>query len=372
MPQGARSTAQLVTLTGWDAGALESYRLQDGTTYAQVVGDLTAAVSAVTAEILNSPLWASLCSFTEEPDVEYRMGTSNGFGTFTEYGSPDAARATTDGHMLPIQAHDRGMGWTWDYLRKARMSQLEADIADAVQDVRDIWRKKMLTRLLKRGDDSGASIGLGSAGLSPGFATTAASTGVDFTPPAWGGNTFTSTHEHYVPIAGGAFTTAVFTDIKDELREHGHEMPYDCIIGPSDEAAVRALSGFVPVPSNVVAYGANVSVAQLDPAITEPGVYYIGTINDINVRVVSGMPQYYGFAWKSYGRLSQRNPLRVRLQKGEQAWRVVAMTDPRAGNATLPIQNLMLFTEFGVGVGDRTNGTPRYVNNAAWADGTAG
>jgi hypothetical protein len=26
---------------------------------------------------------------------------------------------------------------------------------------------------------------------------------------------------------------------------------------------------------------------------------------------------------------------------------------------------------FGVGVGDRTNGTPRFVNGAAWADGTA-
>jgi hypothetical protein len=31
----------------------------------------------------------------------------------------------------------------------------------------------------------------------------------------------------------------------------------------------------------------------------------------------------------------------------------------------------MLYLEFGVGVGDRTNGTTRYVNNATWADGTA-
>jgi hypothetical protein len=45
------------------------------------------------------------------------------------------------------------------------------------------------------------------------------------------------------------------------------------------------------------------------------------------------------------------------------------MTDPRAGNATTPLQYLMFFTEFGVGVRDRTNGTARYVNNATWADG---
>ena len=46
------------------------------------------------------------------------------------------------------------------------------------------------------------------------------------------------------------------------------------------------------------------------------------------------------------------------------------MTDPRAGNATTPIQYLMLFMEFGVGVADRTNGTPRYVYDTTWVDGT--
>jgi hypothetical protein len=63
---------------------------------------------------------------------------------------------------------------------------------------------------LKRGDESGSINGLSATGLSPGFATAAASTGVDFTPPSYGGSTFTSDHEHYVAIAGGAFTAAVF------------------------------------------------------------------------------------------------------------------------------------------------------------------
>jgi hypothetical protein len=47
------------------------------------------------------------------------------------------------------------------------------------------------------------------------------------------------------------------------------------------------------------------------------------------------------------------------------------MTDPRAGNGTTPLQYMMMYTEFGVGVGmDRTNGTARYFNSATWADGT--
>ena len=47
------------------------------------------------------------------------------------------------------------------------------------------------------------------------------------------------------------------------------------------------------------------------------------------------------------------------------------MPDPRAGSSgAYPLNYLMLFTEFGVGVADRTNGAPRYVNNTTWADGT--
>jgi hypothetical protein len=47
------------------------------------------------------------------------------------------------------------------------------------------------------------------------------------------------------------------------------------------------------------------------------------------------------------------------------------MPDPVASNGRDPLNSLMLFLEFGVGVGmDRTNGTPRYVNNATWSDGT--
>ena len=98
---------------------------------------------------------------------------------------------------------------------------------------------------------------------------------------------------------------------------------------------------------------------------------YIGTISHFMVREVRGMPQYYGFGYKTFGRLSRKNPLRIRLHKGESALRVLAMPHPNAGSGIVPLQNLMTYVEFGVGVYDRTNGTARYVNNATWADGTA-
>lgn len=368
MALGPRDTSSLVMLTGWDATALQNWRLQDGTTVDQVYGELNAALGALNVE-LASGLWGSLLSFQDNPEVEYRVGTSNGFEMHTEYGLPDAKRAATEGHMLPYVKYDRRLGWTWDYLEEARMEQVQADIADAIKDARDNWRVRILTRLLDRDDDSGAAKGLGTSGYSPGFATTAASTNVDFVPPAYGGVTFTNTHEHYVGIAGGAFTNAVFSDAKSEIREHGHEPPYSFIIGPSDEVTVKGLTDFTPIAEANIRYGMTQDIAQLPMEALTVGAYPIGMIHEFAVYVVPGVPQYYGFGWKPYGQLSQRNPLRVRLAKGMSALTVMAANDPRNGSPAHPLQHLMLRMNFGVGVADRTNGTARYVNNNVWADG---
>ena len=370
MAIGPRDTSTLVTLTGWDADELNEFRLQDGTGFGEIVSGMNAALGALNAEITNDPLWSSLVSYQDVPEVEYRVGVSNGFGDFTEYGRADSKRADTEGHMLPLLAKDRMLGWTWKYLQEARISQIDADIADAIKDAKDLYRVQYLTRLLKRGDDTGLE-GLGSTGISTGFATAAASTGVDYTPPAHNGNTFTSDHEHYIGIAGGAFTDAVFTDSKDELREHGHEPPYEFIIGTSDESTVRGLTNFVEVANFGVSLGNDTAVSTLGVEAQMNGSYYIGAIHDFMVRVMPGMPQYYGFGWKSYGANSQRNPLRIRLKKGTTTPLVRAFSDPRSGaGAAYPLQELMLYTQLGVGVANRTNGTARYVNNATWADGT--
>jgi hypothetical protein len=113
-----------------------------------------------------------------------------------------------------------------------------------------------------------------------------------------------------------------------------------------------------------------VSLATFGADYTDSG-YNIGTLNDCYIRVVNGIPQYYGFAWKAYGANSQRNPLRVRLPKGATRPNFRVMYDPTLAGADRPLNAAMIFIEMGVGVGaDRTNGTPRYVNNASWADGT--
>ena len=372
MTLGNRDLSNLTLPTGWDAGALARYAIGDNTSYATVAMQLNQAVGALNASLASDPLYGSVLSFTDELTVQYNVGGNDSAERHTEYGRPDAHRADIEGHMLPKDKWDRGLGWTWDYLREASLPQVQADIAMAVNAMRNRWQIEILTRLLKRGDDSGVGLGLGTGGYSPGFATAAASTNVDFVPPSFAGVQFTSAHEHYVGIAGGVLTAGVFTDIEDELSEHGHLGPFDAWISTIDAPTATGLAGFVPVRNELTVYGSGATYAAFGEDADElNGTRYIGAIGNVRIRVHPRMPRYYAFGFKSYGNHSPRNPLRVRLAKGENSPAVLAMTDPRAGNATTPLQYMMLYLEFGVGIGsDRTNGTPRYVNNTTWADGT--
>jgi len=366
---GNRDTRDNVVLTGIDAALLENGRLADGTTYTQVVSLAEASLGAFNGTLLNDAFWSMLVSYTDQADYRYNIGNTSSMVEHTEYGRPDPVRAALAGHMLPLKKWDHMLGWTADYLEEARMTDVEADIQTAIEAARNRWRISLLQRLIKRGDESGTAYGLSTTGLSPGFATAAASTGVDFIPPTYGGTAFTSAHEHYVPLAGGAFTAAVFTDARDELREHGHEPPFEFIISPSDEATVSGLTGFVSVNEALVNQSVLSSTVNF-AAVPVDGKRPIGAISEFRIWVVPGMPQYYGFGWKSYGRNSVRNPLRVRLPEGETSPRLRLYRDHN-NPGIYAIQNLMSQIRFGVGVGDRTNGTARYVNNAAWSDGTA-
>ena len=368
MAIGYRDLSTLNLATGVDVTVLRKFALADGTSIEAVAGQLATALGALNAEF-GTGIFSNLIGFTNQLEVNYRVGNSAGFELHTEYGRPDPQHAGTEGHMLPLRKWDRALGWTWDYLEEARLEQIQADIADAIKDARDLFRVQVLSRLFKRGDDSGAAYGLGTSGLSPGFATAAGSTGVDFLPPAYGGVTFSTAHEHYVAIAGGLFTAAVFAAAAAELMEHGHLPPFMALVSPLDETTIRGLTGFIPVQQEDIRYSNATELATFGPEYDESG-YYIGTLNNVRIRVMNGIPQYYAFIWKAYGPNSQRNPLRVRVPAGMNRLAVTAANDPRDGSPAHPLQYMMLRTAFGVGVGDRTNGTPRYVNNAAWADGT--
>ncbi|MCO5188534.1 MAG: hypothetical protein M9928_15630 [Anaerolineae bacterium] len=368
MPLGPRDTSNLVLPAAWDAATLASLQLQDGITYKQILRDLNAAIVAINAELAADPLYSALLSYTSRPTVRYRVGATSDMKQFTEYAKGDPQRADHDSHMLPLLKWDHSMSWTWLYLREAFSEDVYDDIRLAIDAVRNRVRKLTLNRILSRSDDSGVNKGLGSTGLSPGFATAAAVTGVDYTPPQYAGNEFDENHEHYIADAGG-YDAALLQAVKANLREHGHSPPYMLLASESDDTALRSVTGFVPVAESLVAYGQNQNLA-VRPAQINNTAYRIGTVEDFDIVLQPGMPQHYGFTWKSYGPNSPMNPLRMRVERGASMFNAIARTDPRQNN-TEPLQNMMVYAEAGVGVYDRTNGVVLYVNDTTWENGTA-
>ena len=343
---GPNDLKQWALPAGWDAARLKQIALQSGETYEQLIGDITQGLAMQNAALLNNPLVAGLISTTQEPTVEYACGVSNGFEDHTEYGTPDAKRGLTTGHMLPLLPYDRKLGWTWDFLRKARRAQIDNDIASAMTDLRDVWEKKVLTRLFKSTYDS-----VGSSGKSMPFADggTADSTYVPPNRPDRAA-AFAYTHNHFLRYDG--VTQANIELAIAHLWEHGHDGPYDLLVAQADLgdwSNTSNVTGWVKRADAAIRYGTNVDLANVAGD-------YLGVVEtkygSARLRATGRVPTKYWSVYKSPGNLDQRNPLRV-YESPTYGLGCILLAGDHIRQ--FPLEQAILFLEFGVGVGeDRT------------------
>lgn len=343
---GPNDLKQYALPSTWDAAELSKVRLQSGETYEQFINDVTAALALANAELLRDSLLGGLISTTTDMVLEYRSGVSNGFEVATEYGRPDAKRAATTGHMLPLTEYDRALGWTWMFLRKARRAQLDADIASAIADVKNLWAQKILNRLF----DSDAET-VGSSGSSVPFAD-GGSADSNYVPPPVPdrGGTFTSSHSHYLRLDG--ITQANLETAVKHLWEHGHNAPYELLVAQADIGSwtdTTSVTGYIPRPDPLLRYGSTQDLAN----VTED---YLGAVETdygaCRLRANGRIPTKYWAVYKSAGLLDQRNPLRVRYNPRMGIGAVLLAGDHIR---EYPLENAIMWFEFGVGVGeDRT------------------
>jgi hypothetical protein len=82
---------------------------------------------------------------------------------------------------------------------------------------------------------------------------------------------------------------------------------------------------------------------------------YIGAVETdygpVQMRMNARIPTAYWAVYKSYGNLDQRNPLRVRFNPRYGIGAILLAGDHIR---EYPLENAIGFTEFGVGVSDRT------------------
>lgn len=363
---GISDMKQFAIPVGWDSSELAKFKFADGggTTYEQVVNDIATALSIVNGGLVNHPFYGSLISVTSEMAIEYRDGGSGGMNERSEYTKPDARRGTTLGHMLPLKSFDRGLGWTYDFLRKARPIQIESDIAAAMLDVEDNWQKRILTRFFSSAENL-----IGTAGYDVGFVC--ASSTLVYTPPAFEGKSFLSTHTHFDrQTDDSAGRIAALDAGAMHLKEHGILGPYTAIVPEVDSADFQALTNFIK-PNRGIQYVRTDSTAPNGQmAIDE--MAYIGAVETKNgivmLKTTPRLPTNYLGMFKPFGIGDQRNPLAVRYSPDLG---VGALLLRGEGFRQYPLENAVIMHEFGVGCGNRLNGYACYfAANGSYTDPT--
>lgn len=351
--------------TGWDATELENRRLESNITIDQIATEAAGAASALSRELLTDPLYSMMYGVTTEPEVEYRVGSTNAFVRYAEYAPADEQRGKTEGHMLPREEWIYPLGWTNLFLERCRRRQIEADIQGMVDAGRNKWHKAMLTRFFKSADDSGVHKGLGTGGYSPAFAHTAGSTEVDFVPPDWGGQSFASTHEHFNNTSGAtaADWDAAIVTMARHLAEHGHAPPYVLMVANEDQATIMGLSDFRERADPGIRYGGSVDIALVSD------LYFGGVVTPDGLVMCTWshrIPQYTMGLFKAYPQGNPRNSLAVFYTESHPL-----VIDFKQGvYRQFPIEQLLAYAEFGIGVRDRTNGVCHQMSAGSYSDPT--
>lgn len=375
MPEinGPMTVVQRALPTGVDGTKIAEWRLRDGMTVQQFVNLMGTAVGGVNQEFVNK--WGGMFAITELDHAEYPDGAAETEAPeITDTDDVDMVSGTTIGHMYDLKVYGRAAGGSRRFFRDARSAQLRSTSSRIVNTFRWRFEKKLFTRFFTNTENA-----IGSAGYDVPFVRGTAGN-VDFTPPSYGGQGFTTSHNHFLGYDSGSSKT--FADVLNGLAatlvEHGHMAPLTAMVSLADVATYAALTKFVQIVSPVV------TTIQRGSETTGNQLYTVGSPNVIeglfgHFQSVYGLIDLYAYAriptgftgmYKSYGQLDPRNPLAVRVHPDEGFG--IQMVAVRSNNEKYPLKKINFEFEFGVGVGeDRTNGAVGYlVSGGTYANPT--
>lgn len=358
--------------TGVDGARVAQWAMRDGITYGELVNRVALALGAANQALVDK--WGWLFSITDEVMMEYPNGSAvTPMTELTDIDKHPLIHGSTIGHMLPLKFYGEAVGGTWRYFRDARSAQISAAITTIVN--RGIWRfeQKLLSRLFTNVEEA-----IGSGGYSVPFVRGSGGN-VDFIPPAFDGETFDATHDHFLAWdndTGPDTMDDVLEGLALTLAEHGHMAPFTALVSRDDIAEISALANFVTIVDPVVqtidrgsgTTGSNF-FARGSRELGRIG-WYQSSVGLIELIASARIPTHYFGMTKSYGSLNPRNGLAVRVHP-DQGFGFFIVTKT-SENLDWPVEQVDVGLEFGVGVGaDRTNGAAGLlVNDDTWANPT--
>lgn len=369
---GAMDILNKALPTGVDGARIAQWELRAGRTWGDFIGEVALAMAELNQDLMDR--WGWLVYITEDHFFEYMNGGSvTASPMLTDLDFPDPSHATTIAHMIDLIPYGETVGGTKYFFRDGREQTFRAAIRSKVDRLTWRFEQTLLNRLFVPTETS-----VGTNGYNVGFAY--GTTGnVDFTPPAYGGEAFSSTHSHYIGVDTDTYDYGDgLNQLAEHLEEHGHPAPFTAVVSRTDIATYYALPDFVePLDQRVVIVDRGTTTADTGAGFFSREMREMGVIGGfqseygyIELRSTNRVPTTYMGMVKSYGNNNERNPIAIRVHPdvGFGA-RITAQSND---NDLDRIKRLLLEFEFGIGVGlDRTNGIAAYLSAAGtWSNPT--
>lgn len=359
---GPRQLIDIAIPTGIDGSAIFRKTLESGLTGVEAIRTAAAALGAANESLRNR--FGGYSYFTNEIFSMTRNGSGSARRTpeKSEGAINDPVRSLQIGHMLPLKPYQDVLGWSWEYLKKAPLVQLRGD----VDEVTEAWVNRLSYEFWLRvltntenavgtGYDVPWAIGTG--------------TNVNFIPPQFGVNSFTSSHSHFNFHDANSVTWATaINEAMADLRHHGHTGILSLTISSLDLAAVQTSMGaaWVPLyPGNMVVVGGNsaspvaFSQGSIEGVSGELVARFNGLWGVAEIRYDESIPTNYAFLTKSYGVDNPRNGVAIRTDEDYGGFGMYAR--PMLDNSPeRDLEYLKCDAALGVGINDRTNGVAIY------------
>jgi len=348
--------------TGVDGTRIAEWQLRDGLTYAELVNTMALAIGAFNQEMVAR--WGWMFSLTEEIFMEYPNGGSvSEMPEITDVDDITTLHGTTLGHMIDFKHYGRAIGGSKFYFRDIRSAQVMAAVRNLVLEGQWRFEKKLLTRFFTNTENA-----IGSSGYDVPFVRGTGGS-VDFAPPAYDGEAFATSHDHFLGVNDDTLSPAdSLNQMAETLQEHGHEAPFTALVSRTDIASYTALTKWVEIVEPVGApmmidRGGETSGNQMFVTTNrEMGKigYFQSDYGLVEVRASYRIPTLYSGMTKSYGQLDARNALAVRVHP-DVGFGLYLLPET-TNDDKYPIKKVDVLQEFGIGVGqDRTNGAVAYL-----------
>ena len=319
-------------------------------TVAQVLAEDNANHNALVTEALSDLTVTST-------DRQRRQGTSidGDMLEADEYSRIPTQRATA-GQLVgfPLRKYQFALGWTRDWERK----RTAADFAIAQQAAQQADLRRIRFELMKAvftpTNYTFTDVLVDQADIPVKALTNADSAAIQNGP---NGETFDgATHSHY--NANATLTAAAVQATIDDVVEHGYGGDVRVYINRADEAAFRALTGFVGYIDTRLTLNANANQPESRLDVTRMDNREIGIFGAARVFVKPWIPANYLLAFDA---ATTAKPLVMRQPTDGAGLQVVADLE------TFPLRAQYMQREFGFGAWNRTNGAVLRFNNASYA-----